>query len=381
MAADSAVRGIRQVDGQGSIGLIGKEPDPPYNRPPLSKGLWQRLPLKRIWRNTAALGVDLRLGRAVRRLDLHAKLAIDDRGQEHRFDRLLLATGAEPIRLGAPGERILYYRTLQDYLRLRALTEDGSHFLVIGGGFIGSEIAAALSGRGKQVTMVFPEAGIGGRTFSTEQALFLNEFYRQKGVRVLEGRLIRSLSETASGAAAVTGDGETLQVDAVVAGLGVSPNLELARQAGLQVRSGIVVDEFMRTAHPDVFSAGDVTEFYNPTLERFVQVQHEESANLAGLAAGRAMAGEPQAYTALPYFYSDLFELNYQAIGEANPSMQVVDDWIEPHRRGAQYYLSAGRVRGVALWGLPFAAIEQARRLIAEPAALKPADLKGRIQS
>ncbi len=197
MAADAAARGIRQVDSERPIGLIGQEPDPPYNRPPLSKGLWKRLPrpmpLSRIWRNTDRLGVDLHLGRSVVTLDAARKELSDDQGESYTYDKLLLATGGEPVRLGAPHERVIYFRTLADYRRLRALAETGEQFVVIGGGFIGSEIAAALAGLGKQVVMVFPESGIGARLLPGEISQSLNDTFRERGVRVLTGQLVSSL--------------------------------------------------------------------------------------------------------------------------------------------------------------------------------------------
>jgi NADPH-dependent 2,4-dienoyl-CoA reductase/sulfur reductase-like enzyme len=379
MAADAAARGIRKIDPGGSIGLISSEPDPPYNRPPLSKGLWQRLPLKRIWRNTAAQGVELHLESTAVQLDPHHRRVVDNQGQMYEYERLLLATGGEPVRLGPPGERIIYYRTLQDYQRLRALTEAGEHFLIIGGGFIGSEMAAALAGQGKQVTMVFPEVGIGARVFPAEQAHFLNKIYREKGVTVLNGQLVTTLAEDENGVEVVLTGGSKLAVDGVIAGLGVIPNLDLARMAGLATESGILVNETLQTSDPNIFAAGDVAEFYNPVLQRRMRVEHEENANLGGLLAGRAMAGDLATYDLLPYFYSDLFDLSYQAVGLLDPSLEILEDWQEPHRRGVQYYLANGHPVGVALWGMPFTAVEQARQIIAKGGELKPADLLGRI--
>ncbi len=381
MAGDAAARAIRQVDENGTIGLIGQEPDPPYNRPPLSKGLWKRLPLKHIWRKTAKLGVELVLGRKVVRLDPAQKRVWDDHGVEYGYGSLLLATGAEPVRPFPAGERIVYYRTLQDYLRLRALAESGSRFLIIGGGFIGSEMAAALSMQGKQVTMIFPEAGIGGLVFPKTQSHFLNTYYHNRGVRILAGDLVQFLFENEAGAVAVTSTGERIEVDAVVAGLGVRPNIELAEQAGLNLARGILVDESLRTSAPDIYAAGDVMVFYNPVLGHRLRAEHEENANASGAAAGLGMSGEPQRYALLPSFYSDLFDLSYQAVGEINPEMEPVEDWIELHIKGVQYFLRNGRVRGVALWSMPYPSLEQARELIGAPGPFKPSDLTGAIQA
>ncbi len=168
MAADAAAHGIREVDPDGTIGLISSEPDPPYKRPPLSKKLWQGKPLESVWLGTDQLGVEIHLGRSGRLLDLQHKRVVDDRGTEYGFDKLLLATGVTPRRLPIGGHWINYYRTVKDYQRLRQEAARGRRFAVIGGGFIGSEIAAALAMNGKEVVMIFPEAGIGSRLFPAD---------------------------------------------------------------------------------------------------------------------------------------------------------------------------------------------------------------------
>jgi NAD(P)H-nitrite reductase large subunit len=165
MTADAAIRGIREVDPQGSIGLISREPHLPYKRPLLSKGLWFGKSFDRIWYDTETLGISAFLGRTAISLDLAGKSVADDEGTLYGFDKLLLATGGQPRRFPFGGDDILYFRTVDDYLRLRALTETRRKFAVIGGGFIGSEIAAALASIGKEVVMLFPEEGIGARVF------------------------------------------------------------------------------------------------------------------------------------------------------------------------------------------------------------------------
>src|SRR5512142_423535 len=161
LAGDGAVRGIRELDGDGSIGMFSMELNPPYIRPNLSKGLWKGRPIEKIWRNTENMNVELVLNRKVTELDVEKKCVADESGEEYTFEKLLLATGGSPIHLPFGGDDIIYFRTLQDYQRLRALSEQRENFLVIGGGFIGSELAAALTMVGKKVVMIFPEAAIG----------------------------------------------------------------------------------------------------------------------------------------------------------------------------------------------------------------------------
>jgi 3-phenylpropionate/trans-cinnamate dioxygenase ferredoxin reductase component len=378
MTADAAVRGIRELDPNGEIGLIGNDQNPPYNRPPLSKKLWKGKPLESIWRRTPEFSVDLFLGRTVMSLDPGKKVVQDDLGTQYTYEKLLLATGGMPRRLSFGPQDIIYYRTLDDYRHLRELSEHGEHFAVIGGGFIGSEIAAALTMNGKKVTMLFPESGIGARIYPAELSGYLNEFFRQKGVEITSGVSVKDIQKHANKYRIVTDKGEVIQVDGVVAGIGIQPNVELARAAALPVGNGIVVDDTLHAGHPDIFAAGDVAEFNNLTLGKRLRLEHEDNANTMGKQAGRNMAGANEPFHYLPYFYSDLFELGYEAVGELDSRMETVVDWVEPFKKGVVYYLAAGRVRGVLLWNV-WDTIPKARLLIAEPGPFSAADLKGRL--
>jgi NADPH-dependent 2,4-dienoyl-CoA reductase/sulfur reductase-like enzyme len=378
MTADAAARAIRTVDPAAPIGLISAEPHPPYARPPLTKGLWKGDPESGIWRGTDALGIDLRLGRRVTALDPKRKAVTDERGDLVSYDKLLLATGGTPRRLKFDTSRIIYYRTYDDYRRLRALANEPLRVAVLGGGFIGSEIAAALRQVGRDVVMLVPEEGIGARVFPADLSRFLVGYYRDQGVDVRTGEGLAGLSQDAGTVVVKTTGGQSLPVDLVVAGLGIQPNVELAEQAGLRVDNGIVVDELLRTSAADIFAAGDVANFFNPALGTRLRVEHEDNANTMGASAGRAMAGRGTPYTHLPFFYSDLFALGYEAVGELDPRLEVISDWKEPFREGVVYYLKGGRVRGVLLWNT-FGKVDAARALIAEPGRFGAENLKGRL--
>lgn len=378
MTGDAAVGGIREVDKSGSIGVISAERNPPYNRPPLSKGLWKGQSEEEIWRGTGDQGAELHLGRRASQLDVGDRRVTDDHGATYSFDTLLLATGGTPRRLPFGGDSIIYYRSYDDYRHLRELTERGRRFAVIGGGFIGSELAAALAMNGKSVVMLFPDEGIGARLFPPGLRRFLNDYYRDKGVDVRAAETAAALERKGAGGVLRTKSGEKFEVDGIVAGIGIEPNVDLAKAAGLRVENGVVVDEFLRTDRHEIFAAGDVASFYNPALGKRLRVEHEDNANTMGTAAGRNMAGKDQPYHHLPFFYSDLFDLGYEAVGDLDGRMQTVEDWKEPFREGVVYYLKDGRVRGVLLWNV-WEQVDNARKLIAEPGPFRPQDLKGRL--
>ena len=364
MTADAAARAIRESDPQGSIGIISAESHPPYNRPPLSKGLWKGDdPAKTVWRGTDTIGADLRLGRRATAINPGKKTVTDDRGNVIGYEKLLLATGGTPRRLPLQTGQIIYYRTFDDYLRLRALANEKLRFAVLGGGFIGSEVAAALRMVGREVTMIVPEEGIGARVYPADLSKFLVDYYREQGVDVRTGEGLADLQQSAGKIVVRTTHGKEIPVDVIVAGLGIQPNVELAEQAGVHTDNGIIVDDMLRTNVPDIFAAGDVANFFNPALGRRLRVEHEDNANSMGAAAGRSMAGKGAPYTHLPFFYSDLFALGYEAVGELDPRLETDSVWKDKFREGVIYYLKDGNVRGVLLWNT-WGRVDDARAII-----------------
>lgn len=363
MTADAAARAIREADPSGGIGIISSEPNPPYARPPLSKALWKGESEDAIWKHTETAGVELRLSRRVTAIDPQKKTVTDDHHNTVSYDKLLLATGGTPRQLPLQTDQIIYYRTYDDYRRLRALADQKLKFLVLGGGFIGSEVGAALRMVGREVTMLIPEDGIGARVFPADLSHFLVDYYREQGVDVRTGEGLATLTPSAGKVVVKTTKGNEIPVDVIVAGLGILPNVDIAEQAGVRAENGIIVDELLRTNVPDVYAAGDVANFYNPQLGTRMRVEHEDNANSMGAAAGRSMAGKGEPYTHLPFFYSDLFQLGYEAVGELDPRLDVETEWKEPFREGVVYYLKDGRVRGVLLWNT-WGQVDNARSLI-----------------
>lgn len=379
MTADAAVQGIRSVDPVGEIGVLSAESDLPYNRPPLSKALWKGEPVETIWRKTDQQNVTFHLERTVNEIKPANKQVADAQGNTYSWEKLLLATGGSPRRLAFDNDNVIYFRTLKDYRRLRALTERAQRFAVIGGGFIGSEIAAALALNQKQVVMFFPGKSIGDRVFPHDLAQFVSDFYREKGVEILAGERVSALETRGNQLVVKTSGAREILVDGVVAGIGIEPNVELARAASLTVENGVVVDECLRTSHPDIYAAGDVAAFHNPALGKRIRVEHEDNANTMGRLAGRNMAGQSEPYHHLPSFYSDMFELGYEAVGELDSRLETFADWKQPNKEGVIYYLQNGRVRGVLLWNV-WGQVDAARALIGEPGPFRAENLKGRLE-
>ncbi|HYV99076.1 MAG TPA: FAD-dependent oxidoreductase [Gemmatimonadaceae bacterium] len=378
MTADAASHGIRDRDKTGTIGIITADNHAPYNRPPLSKALWKGDSPDTIWRPVNETGATLHLGRHARALDTDAKQVMDDVGESYNYGKLLLATGGTPRKLPGSPDDVIYYRTFDDYQRTRKLADGGARFIVVGGGFIGAEVAAGIRMQGRDVTMIIPEAGICARVFPRDLAAFVAQYYRDKGVTVSTEDGVTNIAERGAGFRVQTKKSGDVDADAVVAGLGITPDVDLAKTAGIATENGIIVDEQLRTNKADVYAAGDVANFMNAALGARTRVEHEDNANTMGAMAGRNMAGASERYDHLPFFYSDLFELGYEAVGDVDARHQTVADWKTEFREGVVYYLDAGRVRGVLLWNV-WGKVDDARALIAERGPIDPARLKGRI--
>jgi 3-phenylpropionate/trans-cinnamate dioxygenase ferredoxin reductase component len=380
MTADSAARGIREIDGTGRIAVFSAENDPPYNRPPLSKGLWKGDPIDSIWRKITEAQVDFFPGTSVASIDRTARTVETTSGGKHNYERLLLATGGKPKRLPFGGDDVIYFRTVGDYRKLKSYSDEGKDFIVIGGGFIGSEVAAALAMNDRRVTMVFPEDGIGARIFPKGLSRFLASYYSEKGIRIVAQESITAIKAGPGGMRVSTKSGREIGAGSIVAGLGIVAEDSLAKSAGLLTDNGIIVNEFLSTSDPNIYAAGDAANFFSQALGLRQRVEHEDNANTMGSVAGHNMAGKQEAYDHLPFFYSDMFDLGYEAVGELNPDMEIVEDWEDEFRKGVVYYLRDGIVRGVLLWNT-WGMVDSARGLIRSGKLQSQTSLKGIIRS
>ena len=386
VAGASAAEGIRQIDNSSPVLLIGREPQLPYHRPPLSKQLWfgKKKPADIFVHDEAWYrqnGIDVAVDTTITAINPDSRTVVDQRNNSFRYEKLLLATGGQPRMLGIPGgdmPEIFYFRTLDDYTRLRQLAIAGTKALVIGGGFIGSEMAAALRTARVDVTMLFPDPSLVPNVFPASLSQAITRNYKERRVRILAGDTPAVIRRSGRGFAVETRNGQRIDCDWVVAGIGIVPEMHLASGIGLQVGNGVVVNEHLQSSDPNIFAAGDNALFPYEALGYDTRVEHWDNAVEQGRCAGRNMAGAGQPYTHMPYFFSDLFDFGYEAVGAVH-GLQTFADWRKENDTGVIYHLLNGRVRGVMLcnvWGK----VDAARELIRQDRTWTPAELRGLIR-
>jgi len=317
LAGAKAAETLRQEGFDGNIVLLGEEGERPYERPPLSKGyLLGKEDRSSIFVHEegwyAENGVDLRLGVRVTALDPGAKQVSLADGGTIAYDRVLLATGASPRRLNAPGadlDGIMYLRRVGDSERLQAALRGAGQVVTVGGGWIGLEVTAAAREAGCEVTVVEPELVALHRQLGPELGGVFTDLHKEHGVVF---RFRESVTEfRGSGGkvnGVVTSSGAVLPADLVVVGIGAIPATGLASDAGLDVGNGVIVDAGLRASAPGVFAAGDVANAYHPLYRKHVRVEHWANALNGGPAAAKSMLGQGVSYDAVPYFYSDHYD-------------------------------------------------------------------------
>jgi 3-phenylpropionate/trans-cinnamate dioxygenase ferredoxin reductase component len=352
LAGAKAAQELRERGFDGRVVLIGSEPERPYERPPLSKEYVR----SESERDKAFVHdkdfyehhqIELLTGVTATRIDAgHSKLTLGN-GNVLDYDRLLLTTGAEPRRIPVPGahlEGIHYLRTLGDSEVLRERLGSGGRVVVVGGGWIGSELAASARQRGLEVALIDPLELPAGRIFGPEVGAFYRDVHAQHGVELLLGDGVEAFAGDGSVARVNTSSGRTLECDFVIVGIGVQPRVDLAREAGLDVGDGILVDEHLRSSVPNVFAAGDVAGAWHPFYQQRIRVEHWANALNQGPAAARAMLDDPAPYDRLPYFFSDQYDVGMEYSGHAPEWDDVVFRGDRDGGEFVAFWLKHGRV-------------------------------------
>lgn len=326
MAGGSAVAALREQGYDGRLTVVTNEPHLPYERPPLSKGylagsteLGELMVRPQEW--YVDHDVEVVTGRPARALDLGSRTVVVD-GDELGFDKLLLATGSSARRipaLEASGAPVAYLRTIDESDLLRAAIGQGKRLAVVGGGWIGLEVAATAREAGCDVTVVEMLDVPLLRVLGAEVGSVFARLHRDHGVHLRTEVSVQGVERDGDGARVLLDGGATVAADLVVVGAGAMPNLDLARHAGLAVEDGVLVDARLRTSHPDVYAAGDIALAEHPRLGRRIRVEHWDNAAEQGRAAAANMLGADRAYDRLPYFYTDQYDLGMEYVGHVEP--------------------------------------------------------------
>jgi 3-phenylpropionate/trans-cinnamate dioxygenase ferredoxin reductase component len=364
IASQRAVDGIRRADKEGSLALISAESHVPYQRPPLSKDyLRGEEGLDEVYLKGedyyAENSVELMTGaRVVALTPGDHSITLAD-GRHFGYGKLLLSTGGRANSLPLPGADlpgVLTLRTIEDCHAIQELAKEGNKAVVFGASYIGSEVAASLTQMGADVTMVYPGDRLLERLVPESVSDVLQEIYESRGVRIFSGIVAERLEGSDHLERVVLKDGTVLDAGLLVMGVGISLNTELAEMAGLELtgpKKAVVVDEELRTSAPDIYAAGDIAAWPDRTFEQRLRVEHWDVARAQGLRAGRNMAGDVRAYTTLPYFFSDLFEVSFELWGN-------FDTWDQTLTRGqigtqgyAIFYFHQGRLNAVLSAGRP----------------------------
>jgi 3-phenylpropionate/trans-cinnamate dioxygenase ferredoxin reductase subunit len=325
VAGAQAATALRENGFEGQLVLVGEEEVLPYERPPLSKEyLLGKKPAEKAYVHPAEFytenRIELRLGVRVTSIDPAARDIEFDGGERLHYDALLLATGSSVVPLNVPGAELSgvhYLRTLPDSTSLRSAIEGGGQVVIVGGGWIGLEVASAARSYGAEVVLIEPQAAPLLTVLGPELGSFYAQLHRDHGVDLRLGVGVSALlGEGGAVTAVVTSDGTEVPADVVVVGVGIRPRVELAEAAGLAVDDGILVDAYLRTSDPDIYAAGDVANAENPQLGHRVRVQHWANANDQGKAAGAAMAGKlDEPFAKVPYFFSDQYDVGMEYSG------------------------------------------------------------------
>ena len=350
LAGASAAAALRKDGFDGRIVLIGEETERPYERPELSKTYLRGEAKKDLHVHASDYyidnGIELLTGRPVDGIDIgRREVRLGD--ERIPFDRLLLATGATPRRLELPGsqlEGIETLRTMADADRIRERAKDAVAIAVIGGGWIGSEVAASLREIGRDVTLILPGQDPLEHVLGSVLGSMYSTAHKEHAVTLITGTAATGFEGRDLVTAVHTADGRSVPADLVVVGIGAEPRVELATHAGIAVENGILVDDRLQTSVPGIYAAGDVANAHHPRYGRRLRIQHWDNAKRQGRAAAANMLGSAKPYARIPYFYSDQYDIGMEYTGLASPEDQVVFRGDRDSREFIAFWLRDGRV-------------------------------------
>ena len=352
LAGAQAAETLRSEGFDGRVVLLGSESERPYNRPPLSKEyLRGEAEPGAVYVHEegfyGAHDIELRLGRTATALDTTTRTLQLNDGDPLRYDRLLLATGAEPRRLDVPGadlDGIHYLRSKADADALHAAFEQSGHLVAIGAGWIGCEIAASARESGLDVTIIAPDTLPLAKILGDEVGTVYRDLHAQHGVTWRLGQHVAALEGDGRVERVRTREGDTVDCDLVVAGIGVTPRVALAEQAGLEVDNGVLVDQHLQASIPGIFAAGDIANALHPFYEGRVRVEHWATALNQGPVAAQGMLGQPAVFDKLPFFYSDQYDTGMEYSGHPRTWDKVVFRGDPASREFIAFWLQDGRV-------------------------------------
>ena len=323
---------------KGELAILSADNAVPYERPPLSKSfLAGKDSEDAIWINPEDFykkhGIDLRLQCEIASVDVKRKRLILKSSDEFGFQKLIIATGGLPRTLNISGSKLrnlFYLRTINDSKNIRNATEKVKHAVVVGGGFIGMEVAAVLAQKRIEVAMVLNDERVFQRLFTPEMSSFFETYYAARGVRLIKSMSVMEFRGDGAVNSAVLKDGQTVPCDLAVAGIGVRPVIEIVTNSGLDLGDGILVNEYLQTSHPDVFAAGDVANYQDVLFAKRRRVEHWDNAVSQGQYCARSLMGDRALFRHVPYFFSDVFDLSYEYWGDSSGADQVIhrgDTW------------------------------------------------------
>lgn len=369
MAGANAAIEIRKHDPEGSLLIVTREADKPYHRPPLSKEFWTQpnYPKESIYYDLINdKSIDFLTETTVKRIDADSQAIEIENGEVYQYDKLLYALGGDPKWIDGPeSERVLAIRTLEDYRALRRLADKGSKVIIVGGGWIGAELAASLKVNDLDVTLIYPNEILNEKRLPLMLAKKFQQRFIELGVELINNAYADSYRVEGNQVHLKLKDGREFTADMLILGIGVQPNLDLAEAAGLEIGNGVIADKYLQTSNENIYAAGDILNYPDVIIGRN-RFEHEDQAEHSGQTAGRNMTGTKEAYShGAPLSYTDVLDISIEGVGELSRNR---DDAIIEEVDGGYivYYLFEGKPTGILTYNVKVD-LDKARAILANP--------------